>query len=95
MDDVDKIQFGRRALLRRKELGMTQKAVARAAGMSQQGILNIERGDVERPRRLTELAWALHTSVEWLLWEKGPKAVQPPTQNDPSKAPPRRIRRAG
>jgi transcriptional regulator with XRE-family HTH domain len=50
--------------------------LAKASGMSQQGILNIEKGIVARPRQLPELALALETSTEWLLHERGPEIVR-------------------
>lgn len=44
--------------------------------MSQQGIVNLEQGIVKRPRGLIELAAALNTTPEWLLWEEGPEVVR-------------------
>jgi phage repressor protein C with HTH and peptisase S24 domain len=67
--------IGARVALRRGELGISQPKLAAAIGMKQQGILSIERGDVERPRKLRELSRALRTSDEWLLTGKGQKVV--------------------
>jgi SOS-response transcriptional repressor LexA len=76
METVDKKAFGRRVAERRKELKArypSQAALAARVGMRQQGIDSIERGEVERPRKLRELAQALQTTQEWLLWRRGPK----------------------
>lgn len=53
--------------------GLSQTDLGRAVGMKQQGILNIEKGIVKRPRLVLELAEALGTTQEWLLWEEGPQ----------------------
>ena len=75
--EIDKGEFGRRVRERRLALGLSQPTVARAAGMSQQAIHHIEHGDVGRPRRMIELADALRTTQEYLLWGHGPAAVAP------------------
>lgn len=80
MTEVDKEAFGARVASRRIKLGMSQTQLAKAVGMKQQGILNIEGGVVERPRRMTELAAALLTTEEWLLWDRGPEDA---TEGDP------------
>jgi SOS-response transcriptional repressor LexA len=77
MKSVDKKAFGDRVAQRRGKLGLSQQALADAVGMRQQGIVSIEAGDVSRPRLLRELAAALHTSEEWLLWREGPQEVAP------------------
>ncbi len=59
--------LGERLRARRSELGLSQAELATAAGMSQQGVVSIEGGDVQRPRRLMELADVLQVSVDWLL----------------------------
>lgn len=56
-------------------LGLSQDAVGEAIGMSQQGVDNIEHGKVARPRLLAELAEALGTTREWLLWGEGPEEI--------------------
>ncbi len=78
MAQIDKIAFGRRVAARRTEIGLSQKALAKAVGMKQQGVGNIERGIVGRPRFLIELAEALQTSPEWLLHKRGPEVVRTP-----------------
>jgi transcriptional regulator with XRE-family HTH domain len=77
MRKVDPVSFGGRVALRRKQLGLTQKAVATAVGMKQQGVDNIEKGKVKRPRLLHELTEALATTREWLLWGEGPQKSIP------------------
>lgn len=44
--------------------------------MSQQGVDNIEQGIVGKPRNLLELASALSTSPEWLLYAEGAEEVR-------------------
>lgn len=73
---MDKAAFGRRVAARRQKLGFSQGDLAQEAGMSQQGIDNIEHGKVARPRQLRELAIALATTAEWLLWKDGPEDVE-------------------
>lgn len=77
MGMVDKVAFGARVRARRDKLGITGKQLAEAVGMKQQGVNNIEQGLVERPRRLLELAKALQTTQEWLLYGDGPEDLKP------------------
>lgn len=76
MEPVDKIAFGKRVAHRRQLLFPSAKALADAVGMKQQGIDSIEQGKVGRPRLLRELASALKTTEEWLLWQRGPEQVE-------------------
>ena len=76
MRHVDKAAFGRRVQQRREALEMSQPDLAKAVGMRQQGINNIEHGVVARPRLLRELARALSTTEQWLLWREGPEIVE-------------------
>jgi transcriptional regulator with XRE-family HTH domain len=76
---VDKVAFGKRVLERRKKIGISAAKLAEAVGMKQQGIANIEKGIVERPRRLMELARALETTEDWLLYREGPEILKPAT----------------
>jgi transcriptional regulator with XRE-family HTH domain len=71
MKDVDPTAFGRRVAARRTKLSLSQEALADRVGMKQQGIDAIEQGRVRRPRHLKEIARALNTSEDWLLWRKG------------------------
>jgi DNA-binding XRE family transcriptional regulator len=78
MAERDEKGFGDRVAARRKKLGVSQAALAKAVGMKQQGIANLEKGLVERPRRLMELAEALQTTEKWLLFREGPEALITP-----------------
>lgn len=75
MRSVDKKAFGKRVAAKRKARGLSQPALAEAVGMSQQGINNLEQGVVQRPRGLIELAAALRTTPEWLLYGEGIETV--------------------
>lgn len=75
MAKVVNAELGRRVAQRRNALAMSQTALAKASGISQQNIGSIERGYVRRPGRIFELAIALDTTVEWLLCETGPEEV--------------------
>lgn len=71
------MSFGDRVRERRKALKLTQQGLskainARGGELSQQQIAAIEKGIVERPRSLPELASALKTTTDYLLHEKGP-----------------------
>ena len=52
---------------RRKELNMTQVALAELTGVSQQAINRIESGVISRPRYLLEISAALQCDPKWLL----------------------------
>lgn len=67
--------LGRRVARRRKALKLSQPALGKASGFSQQNIGSIEKGLVKRPGRIFELAIALNTTPEWLLYEEGPEVV--------------------
>ena len=51
----------------REKAGVSQEALAKDCGTSQQAIQQLEDGKVSRPRYLIELAAALDTSAEYLL----------------------------
>lgn len=70
-EEVDKVAFGKRVAERRTALGLSQTDLANAAGMKQQGVASIEKGDVERPRKLKEIAETLGVSEDYLLYAKG------------------------
>lgn len=59
---------------RREELKLSQQDLADEVGMSQQGIVKIEKGLSERPRLLTELAKALDVPPSWLLGDNSQDA---------------------
>lgn len=68
------ITLGDRVRARRKELGLSQEAVAEAAGMKNyQALARIERGKGENPTLATlrHLAAALQWSVAELIGESG------------------------
>ena len=77
MKAVDQKAFGARVAQKREALGLNQTELGAFVGMAQQSIGNIEKGLVARPRLLRELAQALNTTGEWLLWEEGPDHVAP------------------
>ncbi|EBC3783246.1 TPA: helix-turn-helix domain-containing protein [Salmonella enterica subsp. enterica serovar Cotham] len=52
---------------RRKELGITQAALAERTGISQQAINRIESGLIVRPRYILEISVALNCDPNWLL----------------------------
>jgi len=74
-NSADMKTLGERVLHRRKRLELSQPDLARLAGMSQQNVASIEAtNDADRrPRRLPELAEALCTTPDWLLYERGPE----------------------
>lgn len=76
MPKGDKEGLAQRVRARREKLGLSQPALAKATGMSQQGIDNIEHAKVGRPRQLIELAEALETTQEWLLYARGPEVLK-------------------
>lgn len=79
---VDKKAFGERVAWRRTKLKLSQGALAKAVGMRQQGVQNIEAGIVARPRAMMELATVLETTEKWLLWKEGPEV---PRKKAPAK----------
>ncbi len=56
----------------RKYRNLTQAQLAKAAGVSQGAIGNLESGTREKPRELLNLALALGVNINWLANEKGP-----------------------
>lgn len=68
--------LGQRVRRRREARRLSQPKLARLSGISQQNIGSIEKGLVKRPGRILELAEALHTTAEWLLYERGPEVVK-------------------
>ena len=85
MRPIDATSFADRVRARREELGMSQKALGKAIGYSQQQVTWLEKGLMKRPERAATpvLAKALNTTVDWLLYAEGPKDAGPrflPTQ---------------
>lgn len=67
--------LGERVRRLRQSRGLTQAALGKLVGMSQQTVHTIEQGDSQRPRRLLELARALGSSVDYLTYGTGPREV--------------------
>lgn len=63
--------FGDRIRARRKELGMSQPDLAKAAGLKQPTISNIERGRNRGSAYVVQLAHALKCAAQWLATGKG------------------------
>jgi transcriptional regulator with XRE-family HTH domain len=83
MPKPDSIAFGQRVRERREELDLSQKQLGMACGYSQQNIRTFESGTVKRPERCAPaLAKALRTTMDWLLWKKGPKLAGPQFMSD-------------
>ncbi|WP_392565380.1 helix-turn-helix transcriptional regulator [Utexia brackfieldae] len=58
--------LGDRIKQKRLALNLSQETLAKATGMTQQSICDIESGRIQKPRSLVELARALDCSAEWL-----------------------------
>lgn len=71
-------ELGRRVAQRREKFGLPQKGLALLVGMKQQGIGSIEKGEVLRPRLLREIAAALRTTEDWLLYATPPEDAPDP-----------------
>lgn len=79
MKEVDPVQYGGRVRARRKALGLSQAKLGKASGYSQTNIGWIEKGTMKRPQASAhQLAQALRTTAEYLLWNEGPAEVGPP-----------------
>lgn len=61
----------------RKELRLTQPALAKLAGVSAGTIGNIESGFRKDVRELLAIARAVGVNPEWLKTGKGPKSTEP------------------
>ena len=68
---TERTGFGARLRAIREAKGLTQEAVAEAAGMQYQSVARMERGDAENPtlRTLRSLASALGCSLAELVGE--------------------------
>lgn len=64
--------IGKMIRLRRKQLGMTQKELARLANVSQQTITALENGRTKRSKNLPELFQSLDLDISKALTEKNP-----------------------
>lgn len=70
----DMNSFRDRVRKKRIELGLSQAELAKASGMSQTTISDIERGRNDGSREIVALAGALRVSSEWLSTGKGPSS---------------------
>jgi transcriptional regulator with XRE-family HTH domain len=65
-----------RAAWARERLGLTQEGLAKAVGVGQSTIGNMESGIRQQPRKINAIAKALHLHVEWLETGKGPRLLE-------------------
>jgi transcriptional regulator with XRE-family HTH domain len=65
--------MGERLKSRRKEVGLSQAALAKAAGVKQSTISYIENGRNKGSQYVAQIATALRLSPTWLATGKGPK----------------------
>ena len=81
--EIDAKAFGRRVKERRKEFGWSQEQLGDASGYSQTNIGWVEQGKAKDPRKQAmDLAEALQTTQEWLLYETGDKNIGPRLLSD-------------
>lgn len=67
--------FRERVRSRRKEIGLSQKALAERSGLSQTTISDIERGRNDGSREIIALARTLNVQAQWLAYGTMPKAL--------------------
>lgn len=67
------MNIGERIKERRKELGLNQAALAKAASISQQAISKLEVGKSVKSVELVAIARALNVTTEWLETGQEPK----------------------
>lgn len=72
---IDKQAFGRRLAEARKRAKLTQAQLADATGYTQQSIQGFEDGQVARPGAIAEIASALGTTIDWLLYADDPTSA--------------------
>lgn len=70
--------FSKRLVYARHALQLTQEQLAKASGVKQTTIGNLESGVRKSPRNLLQLASALGVSAVWLQFGKGPMAAENP-----------------
>lgn len=77
--NCDMETFANRVRIRRKEMGLSQKELARLSGLSQTTISDIERGRNDASREIVELAAALQCRSHWLKTGDGPRLDSSPS----------------
>lgn len=76
--EIDTTAFGKRVRERRVEFQWSQERLGTEAGYSQTNIGWIESGRAKDPRKSAmDLAEALQTTPDWLLFAKGAKETGP------------------
>lgn len=89
-DDNQPLTFGQRVKAARLAAGLKQGPLAKAAGISQPTLSEIESGAYESSTRTPQLASKLGVSALWLAQGKGPRtpeATKQPQAADPSTTP--------
>lgn len=69
--------FAERIKLVRENAGLTQADLAKACGISQANISELERGEIGRTSYLPEIARACRISTDWLAFGNEPLEDQP------------------
>ena len=59
--------LGTRVRKARKAMNIAQHELGKLANMTQGAVMKIEKGQIHRPRRINEIAKALHVTTEYLL----------------------------
>jgi len=77
---IDKEAFGRRLADARNRAKLTQAQLADATGYTQQSIQGFEDGKVARPGSIAEIASALGTTIDWLLYGDLPMSAGEPSK---------------
>lgn len=81
---VHGMTIGNRIRARRKELKLPQVQLAKAIGISQGAVSDLETGETEAPagETLVGLCRALHTTAKWIIHGTGDHVVSPPTEEE-------------
>lgn len=74
--------LGQRVAKAREEAGLSQAQLAKAVGMRQSAIGEIEAGRVSRPKKLREIAREVHRTEEYLLGEGEIRTPAPKISKD-------------
>lgn len=71
------MEFSARVIAAREHAGLTQDALAKAVGVSQQAIQKLESGKAGASRKSTQIAVVCGVRPEWLADESGPMLAPP------------------